>query len=101
MWDPETQMSCDINVNNHVALTNTQLVKAYMSIGKPIVSRGLAMLVKYWTQRRLLNEGRRILILILLFVPCVNSRQLPVELSARTPGHYWSSTFCKPWEYFL
>lgn len=55
IWDPEFQMACDLNVNNHVALKNTQMVKAYMEIDRRV--RPLALLVKYWTKRRIINEG--------------------------------------------
>ncbi|KAI9723543.1 MAG: hypothetical protein M1828_004139 [Chrysothrix sp. TS-e1954] len=32
IWDPELEMACDLNVNNHIALKNTQMVKAYMEL---------------------------------------------------------------------
>ena len=55
IWDPELQVACDLNVNNHVALKNTRLVRAYMRLDDRV--RPLAMIVKYWTKRRILNEG--------------------------------------------
>jgi len=55
IWDPELQLACDLNVNNHVAIKNTHLVRAYMEIDHRV--RALAMTVKYWTNRRLINEG--------------------------------------------
>ena len=58
IWDPELQVACDLNVNNHVALKNTRLVRAYMEIDSRV--RPLAMIVKYWTKRRVINEGMSI-----------------------------------------
>lgn len=55
LWDPELQLACDLNVNNHVAIKNTRMVKAYMEIDERV--RVLAMIVKYWTKQRVLNEG--------------------------------------------
>ena len=55
IWDPEFRMSCDLNVNNHLALVNTKLVKTYMEIDER--ARILAMAVKFWTKRRMLNEA--------------------------------------------
>ena len=55
IWDPQLQIACDLNVNNHVALKNTRLVRAYMELDDRV--RPLAMLVKYWTKRRIINEG--------------------------------------------
>lgn len=55
IWDPQLQIACDLNVNNHVALKNTRLVRAYMELDRRV--RPLAMIVKYWTKRRIINEG--------------------------------------------
>ncbi|KAL9048101.1 MAG: hypothetical protein Q9162_007857 [Coniocarpon cinnabarinum] len=55
IWDPELQVACDLNVNNHVALKNTRLVRAYMELDERV--RPLAMIIKYWTKRRVLNEA--------------------------------------------
>jgi len=55
IWDPELLLACDLNVNNHIAIQNTHLVRVYMEIDDRV--RTLAMIVKYWTNRRLINEG--------------------------------------------
>lgn len=55
IWDPQYQMACDLNVNNHVALRNTRLVKAYMELDDRV--RPLALIIKFWTKRRIINEG--------------------------------------------
>lgn len=55
IWDPELQMACDLNVNNHVAIKNTTLVRTYMEIDSRV--RTLAMIIKFWTKQRIINEG--------------------------------------------
>lgn len=55
VWDPELEVACDLNVNNLIALKNTSMVKAYMEIDDRV--RPLAMIVKYWTRQRVINEG--------------------------------------------
>lgn len=55
IWDPELQVACDINVNNPLALENTQLVRTYVSIDSRV--RPLAMIIKYWAKSRLLNDA--------------------------------------------
>ncbi|OAL24370.1 hypothetical protein AYO22_05746 [Fonsecaea multimorphosa] len=55
VWDPELHVACDINVNNPLALENTQLVRTYVSIDSRV--RPLAMIIKYWAKRRMLNDA--------------------------------------------
>ena len=55
VWDPELHVACDINVNNPLALENTQLVRTYVSIDSRV--RPLAMIIKYWAKRRILNDA--------------------------------------------
>ena len=55
MWDPELRLACDLNLNNHVALTNTRMVRTYMQLDERV--RPLAMIVKHWTRKRIINEG--------------------------------------------
>ncbi|KAJ9612540.1 hypothetical protein H2200_004137 [Cladophialophora chaetospira] len=55
VWDPELQVACDINVNNPLALENTQLVRTYVGIDSRV--RPLAMIIKYWAKRRILNDA--------------------------------------------
>ena len=55
VWDPDLQVACDINVNNPLALENTQLVRTYVSIDNRV--RPLAMIIKYWAKRRILNDA--------------------------------------------
>lgn len=55
VWDPELQVACDINVNNPLALENTDLVRTYVDLDSRV--RPLAMLIKHWAKRRLLNDA--------------------------------------------
>jgi len=55
VWDPELQVACDINVNNPLALENTDLVRMYVDIDSRV--RPLAMIIKYWAKRRILNDA--------------------------------------------
>lgn len=55
IWDPETRLNCDINVNNTVALENTRMIKTYVEIDSRV--RQLAMVVKHWAKQRVLNDA--------------------------------------------
>ena len=57
IWDPELQLACDMNVNNTLALENTRMIKTYVDIDERV--RPLAMIIKYWTKRRILNDAGR------------------------------------------
>ncbi|CAJ2504389.1 Uu.00g117830.m01.CDS01 [Anthostomella pinea] len=55
IWDPELELSCDMNVNNTLALENTRMIKTYVELDERV--RPLAMIVKYWTRRRVVNDA--------------------------------------------
>ncbi|KAI1460160.1 hypothetical protein F4805DRAFT_17509 [Annulohypoxylon moriforme] len=55
IWDPELELACDMNVNNTLALENTRMIKTYVQIDKRV--RPLAMIIKYWTRRRIVNDA--------------------------------------------
>ncbi|KAK0656261.1 hypothetical protein B0T16DRAFT_316676 [Cercophora newfieldiana] len=55
MWDPELNLACDMNVNNTLALENTRMVRTYVGIDERV--RPLAMIIKYWTRRRIVNDA--------------------------------------------
>lgn len=55
VWDPELQVACDMNVNNPIALENTEMISSYTMIDDRF--RPLAMIVKYWAKRRILNDA--------------------------------------------
>jgi DNA polymerase sigma len=44
-----------MNVNNTLALENTRMIKLYVQIDDRV--RPLAMIVKHWTKRRILNDA--------------------------------------------
>lgn len=54
-WDPRLQLACDMNVNNTLALENTRMIKTYVEIDERV--RPLAMIIKQWTKRRILNDA--------------------------------------------
>ncbi|CAN9305086.1 unnamed protein product [Alternaria alternata] len=55
VWDPELQLACDINVNNVAAIENTRMIKTYIQLDDRV--RPLAMIIKHWTKRRILNDA--------------------------------------------
>lgn len=57
IWDPELRLACDMNVNNTMALENTRMVRTYVEIDERV--RPLAMIIKNWTKRRILNDAGR------------------------------------------
>ena len=58
IWDPELKLACDMNVNQDIALENTDLIRTYVELDERV--RPLAMIIKYWTRRRILNDAGRI-----------------------------------------
>ncbi|KAJ6446984.1 PAP/25A associated domain-containingfamily [Purpureocillium lavendulum] len=55
VWDPELGLACDMNVNNTLALENTRMVRTYVEADPRV--RQLAMIIKYWTRRRIVNDA--------------------------------------------
>ncbi|KAF9879467.1 hypothetical protein CkaCkLH20_03010 [Colletotrichum karsti] len=55
IWDPELGLACDMNVNNTLALENTRMVRTYVETDPRV--RPLAMIVKYWTRKRIVNDA--------------------------------------------
>lgn len=55
IWDPQLKMACDMNVNNTLALENTRMIRTYVDIDERV--RPLAMIIKHWTKRRVLNDA--------------------------------------------
>lgn len=55
IWDPVLKLACDMNVNNPVALENTRMIRTYVDIDPRV--RPLALIIKYWTRKRLLNDA--------------------------------------------
>jgi hypothetical protein len=57
MSDPESGISCDICINNLLAVANTKLLKDYAQIDQRLLQ--LAFLVKHWAKQRGVNETYR------------------------------------------
>ena len=55
IWDPELNLACDMNVNNTLALENTRMVRTYVCVDERV--RPLAMIIKYWTRQRVVNDA--------------------------------------------
>ncbi|KAK9781508.1 hypothetical protein SCAR479_01379 [Seiridium cardinale] len=55
VWDPELELACDMNVNNTLALENTRMIRTYIEIDERV--RPLAMIIKHWTRRRVINDA--------------------------------------------
>jgi DNA polymerase sigma len=55
IWDPELCLACDMNVNNTLALENTRMIKTYVQLDDRV--RPLAMIIKYWTKKRVVNDA--------------------------------------------
>ncbi|KAL7793716.1 hypothetical protein V8C37DRAFT_84326 [Trichoderma ceciliae] len=55
IWDPELGLACDMNVNNTLALENTRMVRTYVEADPRV--RQLAMVLKHWTRRRIVNDA--------------------------------------------
>ncbi|PWZ21078.1 UTP:RNA uridylyltransferase 1 [Zea mays] len=54
LMDPKTGLSCDICVNNLLAVVNTKLLRDYGQIDKRL--QQLAFIVKHWAKTRRVNE---------------------------------------------
>lgn len=67
IWDPELGLACDMNVNNTLALENTRMVRTYVEIDPRV--RPLAMIVKYWTRKRIVNDAGMTCLLLLQYAP--------------------------------
>lgn len=59
IWDPLLSIACDMNINNTMAIENTRMMKTYVEIDPRV--RPLAMILKYWTKQRLLNDACKLL----------------------------------------
>ena len=55
VWDPELCLACDMNVNNPIALENTDMIRTYVAVDDRV--RPLAMIIKHWARRRILNDA--------------------------------------------
>eukprot|EP00163_Fabomonas_tropica_P013972 TRINITY_DN255_c1_g1_i1.p2 TRINITY_DN255_c1_g1~~TRINITY_DN255_c1_g1_i1.p2 ORF type:complete len:355 (-),score=64.14 TRINITY_DN255_c1_g1_i1:234-1298(-) len=56
-YDSMSRLSCDICVNNHLALRNSQMLRDYSLLDSRL--KPLVLIVKYWAKRREINEPYR------------------------------------------
>ncbi|KAI0835482.1 hypothetical protein F5Y06DRAFT_299627 [Hypoxylon sp. FL0890] len=94
IWDPELELSCDMNVNNTLALDNTRMIKTYVQIDERV--RPLAMIIKYWTRRRIVNDAANGGTLssytwICMIIAFLQLRQPPVLPALHQQPHHKSS----------
>lgn len=66
-WDPELELACDMNVNNTLALENTRMIRTYVDIDDRV--RPLAMIIKYWTRQRVMNDAGKYCPLAVCYAP--------------------------------
>jgi len=76
IWDPELKLACDMNVNNTLALENTRMIKTYVQLDSRV--RPLAMIIKHWTKRRIVNDAGKYMRASLIIT--ANNKQLLGEL---------------------
>lgn len=89
IWDPELKLACDMNVNNTLALENTRMVRTYVETDERV--RPLAMVIKYWTRRRVINDAGRTptppMTTEALFTDFISHPQPSAGHSAHIPGY--------------
>ncbi|KAI9334618.1 hypothetical protein BDR26DRAFT_866925 [Obelidium mucronatum] len=56
-YDPITELSCDVNVNNILALQNTELIKKYVELDDRV--RPFVTIIKHWAKQRSLNDAAK------------------------------------------
>jgi DNA polymerase sigma len=49
VWDPELQLSCDMNVNNVAALENTRMINLYVQIDDRVRPLAMAYPERRWS----------------------------------------------------
>ncbi|KAJ1277617.1 hypothetical protein BS78_04G017100 [Paspalum vaginatum] len=75
MTDPASGFSCDICINNLLAVANTKLLKDYAQLDQRLLQ--LAFLVKHWAKQRRVNETYRGTLSSYAYVlMCINFLQL-------------------------
>ncbi|KAG0248260.1 hypothetical protein BG011_000267 [Mortierella polycephala] len=55
LWDPELQLSCDMNINTQLGIMNSRMVRTYVAIDPRV--RPFAMIIKQWARKRVLNDA--------------------------------------------
>eukprot|EP00916_Digyalum_oweni_P001090 GHVL01002150.1.p1 GENE.GHVL01002150.1~~GHVL01002150.1.p1 ORF type:complete len:251 (+),score=37.90 GHVL01002150.1:208-960(+) len=77
---PGSQVSCDISVNNDLALHNSKLIGAYVAVDPRIRSVGMAL--KYWAKKRGINDRSRGTLssfsILLMLIHVAQKRPVPI-----------------------
>ncbi|KAG9244979.1 zinc finger protein-like protein [Calycina marina] len=94
VFDPVLKLHCDMNVNNTLALENTRMIKTYVQIDPRV--RPLAMIIKHWTKRRIVNDAAFGATLssytwICMIINFLQSRKIPILPSLHQRPHLKSS----------
>ncbi|KAG0358075.1 hypothetical protein BC939DRAFT_1683 [Gamsiella multidivaricata] len=55
LWDPQLQLSCDMNINTQLGIMNSRMVRTYVAIDPRV--RPFAMIIKHWARKRVLNDA--------------------------------------------
>ena len=73
-------VSCDVTMNNLLALHNTRMLRDYVSIDPRV--KALTMIVKHWAKRRAVNEAYRGTLssycYVVMCIHCLQNRPVPV-----------------------
>uniref|UniRef100_A0A0D9XIC1 RNA uridylyltransferase n=1 Tax=Leersia perrieri TaxID=77586 RepID=A0A0D9XIC1_9ORYZ len=90
LMDPITGLSCDICVNNLLAVVNTKLLRDYSQIDKRL--RQLAFIVKHWAKSRRVNETYRGTLssyaYVIMCIHFLQSRRILPCLQEMEPTYY-------------
>ena len=90
IWDPQLELACDMNVNNTLALENTRMIKTYVQIDGRV--RALAMIVKHWTRRRILNDAGKLSFnnyFVSYHYSCPRLIKIPTALGGTLSSYTW------------
>ncbi|ORY31743.1 hypothetical protein BCR33DRAFT_792064 [Rhizoclosmatium globosum] len=96
-YDPEFNLACDVNINNIIALRNTELIKSYVDMDDRV--RPFIMVIKYWAKMRALNDAAKGGTLssycwVLMCLNFLQTRSPPILPSLQKP--YLDQLFSKP-----
>jgi DNA polymerase sigma len=76
-------LKCDIGINNHLAVRNSELIRDYMRLDPR--ARDLCLLVKHWAKRRKINDTYRgtlssycYVMMVILYLQCEAHCRPPV-----------------------
>lgn len=98
--DATTSLKCDICMCNKLALRNSQLLRAYMSLDPR--ARQLGFIIKYWAKRRAINDPYRgspssyaWVLLVIHYLQTTSPPVLPVLQELHSPSVSTTNTFVR------